>query len=205
MKTIIGLNSTYMLMMQVDKKKQNWFVFTALLIWVLIQCLVLFQLLFWGAQGAALHCLVILGSAAGSVKWAYLNIWQEDNPHFPYIFVTSNGDYCNAFYMGHSFKALTICRWSRTFQPTSLAAFHAESSLFWPFKWLFKWFGTHLAKKQPVSFRVSCTAEVTWGTSAKSPFMVINEQEEADGKVLSVWSPWLWTKFNYFFLGSLKN
>lgn len=32
MKAIIGLDSTYMLTMQVDKKKQNWFIFTALLI-----------------------------------------------------------------------------------------------------------------------------------------------------------------------------
>lgn len=30
MKTIIGLNSIYMLMMQVDKKEQNWFIFTPL-------------------------------------------------------------------------------------------------------------------------------------------------------------------------------
>lgn len=118
-----------------------------------------------------------------------------------FAFVTWNGGNCNAFYMGNSFKPLKICRWNRTFQPTSLAAFHAESSLFWPFKWLFKWFGTHLGKKQPVSFCVSFTAEVTWGTSAKSPFLVIKEQEEADGKVLSVWSPWLWTKFYYYFAG----
>lgn len=156
--------------MQVDRKKQNKLIFTALLIWVLITI-----------KPSAFSVTVVRYSGGSTPLPGHtefcnsgchvglLDIWQEDNLHFPYIFVASNGDYWNAFYMGRSFKPFTICRWNRTFQPTSLAAFHAESCLFWPFKWLFKWFGTHLGKKQPVSFHVSCTAEVTWGTSAKSP------------------------------------